>query len=123
MQNEIKKFGIVAGIAWGAISFILWKKHGNIIFLYLLVFSAFLFITSLIKPQLLKPIFKIWMAFGHLMGGVIGRLVLGGIFFLVLTPLGLMMKIIGKDFLNFRREVNAGTYWREKEKSDYETQF
>ena len=127
MTKELRRFGVVAGITWGTLSFLLWKKQGSGVCLYLFFFSLFLLITGLVKPQILKPIYKIWTGFTHFLGGVNTRVILGVIFFLVVTPLGFILRLLGKDFLNLKINPNSTTYWIPKNKSfsksDYENQF
>ena len=75
----------------------------------------------------IKPIYKVWKGLASLIGEVITRIILGMIFFLVITPLGFILKLLGKDFLNLKKNKKMLTYWIPKEKSftksDYERQF
>ena len=74
--------------------------------------------------EFLTPLNKIWFKFGIFLGKIISPLIMGIIFFLVVTPIGLIMKFLGKDLLNLK--YNKGkTYWIEKKgpKSKMKNQF
>lgn len=77
--------------------------------------GAFLVIFGLLVPRLLRPIFIGWMALAFLLGSIMSPLILAVFFFLVLTPVALLFKLIGRDALNRRFDKNAGTYWITKE--------
>jgi len=71
---------------------------------------AFL-ILGLIKPKLLAPLNKLWFKFGMILGAIVAPIVMGVIFFLTVTPIGLVMKIMGKDLLNKKYNKKKKTYW------------
>ena len=89
----------------------------------LLISSVFL-ILGLINSQILTPLNKLWFKLGLLLGKIISPLVMGLIFFLVVTPIGLIMRILGKDVLNLKYNKNK-SYWIEKNgpKSKMKNQF
>ena len=89
-----------------------------------LVISIFFLILGLINSKLLTPLNKLWFKFGILLGKIISPLVMGIIFFLVVTPIGILMKILKKDLLNLNYNNNK-TYWIEKNepKSKMKNQF
>jgi Saxitoxin biosynthesis operon protein SxtJ len=77
--------------------------------------GGFLVIFGVLVPTLLRPIFIGWMALAFLLGSIMSPLILAVFFFLVLTPVALLFKLIGRDALNRRFDKNAGTYWITKE--------
>mgnify|MGYP001175997157 CR=1 FL=1 len=78
-----------------------------------LIISFVFLILGLINSKILAPLNKIWFQFGLLLGRIVSPVIMGIIFFLVVTPIALIMKIIGKDLLNLK--FNKGkTYWIEK---------
>ena len=81
-------------------------------------------ILGLIDSKILSPLNKLWFKFGILLGKIISPLVMGIIFFLVVTPIGILMKILKKDLLNLNYNNNK-TYWIEKNepKSKMKNQF
>ena len=89
-----------------------------------LIISFVFLILGLINSKILAPLNKIWFQFGLLLGRIVSPVIMGIIFFLVVTPIALIMKIIGKDLLNLK--FNKGkTYWIEKNgpKSSMKNQF
>jgi hypothetical protein len=76
----------------------------------------------------LKPFYYLWMRLAWILSWVNTRLVLVIIFYLVFTPIGLLMKLLGKDLLSLKIEPQKDSYWLKKEKKafnpqDYERQF
>ena len=71
---------------------------------------VFLFL-GLMRSKLLTPLNRIWSKFGLVMGYIISPIVMGVVFFLVITPIALVMNIIGKDLLNKKYDKKKETYW------------
>ena len=107
-----KSFGIVFSIVFLVIAF--WPMlNGNEINYWLLAISIVFLILGLINSKILTPLNKIWFKFGILLGNVIAPIVMGIIFFLIVTPTSIIMKILGKDLLNLKKN-NNNSYWIEK---------
>ena len=89
-----------------------------------LVVSIIFLILGLINSKVLTPLNKLWFKFGLLLGKVVSPLIMGIIFFFVVTPTAFIMRIIGKDLLNLKFN-NKKTYWIEKTgpKSKMKNQF
>ena len=89
-----------------------------------LIISLFFLILGSINSKILTPLNKIWFKFGLQLGKIISPLIMGLIFFLVVTPIGLIMRLLGKDLLNLKLNKNK-TYWVEKSdpKSKMKNQF
>ena len=96
----------------------------NDVKLWSLIISIIFLILGLLNSKLLTPLNKIWFKFGILLGKVISPLIMGTIFFFVVTPIGLLMKIFKKDLLNLKFN-NKKSYWIEKKdpKSKMKNQF
>ena len=92
--------------------------------LWSLIISIFFLFLGLINSKILDPLNKFWFRFGIFLGKIISPLVMGIIFFLVVTPIGLLMRLINKDLLNLKFN-NSNTYWIEKKepKSKMKNQF
>jgi hypothetical protein len=126
-KNNLKKFGIVMGIAFLAITLFINLKHkSNILPTYII--SIIFFILAFTLPILLKPIYIIWMRFAYLLAWINTRLILCAIFYLVFTPIGLVMRLLKIDPLDRKIDKNKNSYWIKKEKKDfcpldYERQF
>lgn len=89
-----------------------------------LAISFIFLILGLLNSNLLSPLNKIWFKFGLFLGNFISPIVMGIVFFFVVTPIGIMMRISGKDLLNLKKK-NKKTYWIEKTgtKSKMKNQF
>lgn len=75
--------------------------------------AAFL-LVALARPQLLAGLNRQWMRFGVFLGHIVSPIALGILFYLVLTPLALVMRLAGKDPLRLRFERGAASYWIER---------
>ena len=82
-------------------------------------------ILGLINSNFLTPLNKLWFKFGKLLGFIVAPIVMGVIFFLIITPTGFIMKMLGKDLLNKKYNNKIKSYWinREKSKSTMKQQF
>ena len=89
-----------------------------------LLVSIFFLIFGLLNSKILTPLNKVWFKFGIILGNIISPIIMGIIFFLIVTPTGLIMRIIGKDLLNLKYGNNK-SYWIEKNgpKSKMKNQF
>ena len=89
-----------------------------------IIVSLIFLVLGLLDSKILTPLNKVWFKFGILLGRVISPLIMGVIFFFVVTPIGLIMRILGKDVLNLKYNNNK-TYWIEKTgpKSKMRNQF
>ena len=106
-------FGLVFSIVFLIIA--LWPlKNGYEIRNWSLIVSVIFFILGLINSKILTPINKIWFRFGLLLGKIVSPLVMGIVYFIVVTPIGLLMRIFGKDILNLKKN-NKNTYWVDKD--------
>ena len=92
--------------------------------LWSLVISLIFLALGLIKSKILSPLNKIWFKFGIILGLVVSPVIMGIIFFLVVTPIGFIMRLLGKDILNLNYQ-NDKSYWIQKNgpKSNMNNQF
>lgn len=74
---------------------------------------AFL-LVAFARPELLGPLNRVWLKFGLLLGRIVSPLAMGLVFFLVMTPIGLVMRLFGKDLLRLRLEPESKSYWIER---------
>ena len=95
---------------------------------YLCATLSFLFlIVTLWKPDLLRPLNKLWMLFGLFLGMIISPIVLGAIFFGLFTPVGLLMRLFGRDELRLHF-IKKKTFWiargfKHRQTSTFKNQF
>ena len=118
-----KNFGIVFCIVFFIIA--TWPiLSENNIRIWSLILSFIFLILGLLNSKLLEPLNKIWFKFGLILGKLVAPIVMGIIFFFVVTPTGLIMKILRKDLLNLKKN-NSTTYWIKKDNSNsnFKNQF
>ena len=127
-HNDVKigsnrSFGIVFFVVFFLISFYPLFNDGYIRLWSLIISIIFLFL-GLINSNLLNPLNILWFKFGLLIGKIISPIVMGLIFFLVVTPIGVFMRLLNKDLLNLKMSKNS-TYWIKKSgpKSKMKNQF
>ena len=89
-----------------------------------IIISLFFLILGLFNSKILNPLNKLWFKFGIILGKIISPLIMGIIYFLVVTPTGLIMKLLRKDILNLRYNKNK-SYWIKKneQKNNMKNQF
>ena len=127
MKKDIKlpsnrNFGIVFFIVFLLIA--LWPLlNENEFRLWSLLFSFIFLLLGVINSKFLTPLNKIWFRFGIFLGNFISPIVMGLVFFLVVTPTGLIMKLFGKDILRLKK--NKSTYWikKDSDESSMKNQF
>ena len=118
-----RSFGIVFFIVFLLISLypLLNNEHIKI---WSLIISLIFLALGLLNSKFLTPLNKIWFKFGLFLGKLISPLIMGIIFFLIVTPIGLLMRMLGKDLLNLKFNSKK-SYWIEKDsiKSKMKNQF
>ncbi len=118
-----KSFGIVFAIVFSLIA--LWPLlKGNEIRLWSLIISLIFLILGFMNSKILTPLNKLWFKLGIFLGNFIAPIVMGIIFFFVVTPTGIIMKLLGKDLIKLKKN-NDESYWIEKKdiKSSMKNQF
>jgi hypothetical protein len=126
-RSELRKFGITIGIVLGLLGgFLLWR--GKVYYSIFFIISTLFIVLGLTLPVLLKPIQKIWMILAVLMGWFMTRIILIILFYLIVTSIGLLARLFGKDFLNTKFDSNVLSYWIPKktikfDKRNYGNQF
>ena len=92
--------------------------------LFFIFISSIFLILTLINSRILTPLSNLWIKFGELLGKVIAPIVMGFVFFLILTPISLLLRIFKKDLLNLNFK-DYSTYWikRDKDISSMKRQF
>ena len=105
-----KSFGLVFFVFFLIIALFPLFKDGNIR-IWAIIVSVIFLILGLLNSKILSPLNKIWFKFGILLGKIVSPIVMGIVFFLVVTPIGLFMKLIGKDLLNKKFSNKKSSYW------------
>ena len=118
-----RSFGTVFFVVFLLIG--LWPVlDGNEPRIWSIVISLIFFILGILNSKILTPLNKLWFRFGIFLGNFISPIIMGIVFFLVVTPTGLIMKLFRKDLINLKKN-NSNTYWIEKKdiKSSMKNQF
>ena len=118
-----KSFGIVFFLFFLIVSMFPLFKDGNIR-IWSLIIAIFFLVSGLMNSKILTPLNKTWFKFGMLLGSFVSPIVMGIVFFAIVTPTSLIMKALGKNLLNLQKG-NKKTYWieRSKIKSKMKDQF
>jgi hypothetical protein len=126
--RDLRKFALLVGGVFAAIGAWLLLKHkpaGP----WFVGPGALLMLLGLAVPKILKPVYLGWMAMALVLGLVVSTVILTLFFFLVMTPIGLMARLLGKDFLSLKLDRAASSYWLPRDRAvtrkpaDYERQF
>ena len=114
-MSSNRNFGFVFFIVFLIIS--LWPlQHEGQIRIWSIVISLIFLILSLMNSKLLTPLNQLWTRFGLLLGNIVAPIVMGLVFFLVVTPVGIVMRIMGKDLIRKKLNKNNKSYWIKREK-------
>ena len=119
-----RSFGLVFFVVFLIVA--LWPlKSGEDIRIWSLALSIIFFSLGILNSKLLTPLNKLWFKFGIFLGFIVSPIVMGIVYFLVVTPIGLFMRLLGKDLLKTSKVKSASTYWikRDKQLSTMKKQF
>lgn len=108
-----RSFGLVFAAVFAAIG-LLPLVHGGAVRLWALVVSAAFLGVALVVPSVLRPLNRLWLKFGLLLHKIVSPVVLGIMFFLVITPIGMFLRARGKDPLRLKPNKQSKTYWIER---------
>ena len=126
-KKDLQNFGFTAGIILLVISgFLFWKEKEA--FQIFVAIGITLFFTTIAIPVVLKPVYWVWMIFAIILGWFMTRVILSLLFYVVITSIGLILRLLGKQFLELRWDKSKESYWNFKnddplEKENYEKQF
>ena len=109
-KSDIQKFGYTIGTILLIVAVFLVFK-GKESYQYLIIISSFFFCFGLITPIILKPLYIIWMVFAVILGWFMTRLILMILFYFILTPIGLVGKLFGQNFLGNNFNSSSKSYW------------
>ena len=114
-KENNRSFGILFFIVFCIIGF--WPVlKGNEINLIFLILSLPFLILGLLNSKLLTPLNKAWIKLGELLGTIIAPIVMAFVFFVILTPISLIVRLFGKDLLGLKFTKKIKTYWTNRKK-------
>lgn len=118
--RELRQFaGLVVPLFGLLVGVLLWfKLDMKSTAAIVLAAAAVLSTLGLVRPGLLRPIYVGWVVAAYPIGWVISHLVIGVIFFLVVTPTGIVMRLLGRDPLHRQLEPERDSYWEPRSESD-----
>jgi len=115
-QSSNKSFGLLFFIIFLILG--LWPlKNGENINFFFITVSVIFLLLSLINSKLLSPLNKLWIKFGEILGIIIAPLVMALIYFVILTPVSFIVRILGKDLLGLKFLKEKETYWIKRKKN------
>ena len=113
--NSNRGFGIVFFVVFLLISF--WPSiEGQSLRIWALTVSLIFLVLGLLNSKLLTPFNLIWVKFGEVLGRIVAPIAMGVVYFIIITPIGLFMRLIGKDLLRTKFSKN-NSYWIKREKN------
>jgi hypothetical protein len=126
-ETDLRKFGLTVGTVFFLTSVVLYFFAKNY-FVYFAGAGILLLLLGLILPNVLRPLNKIWMTLAIVLGWFMSRVILFILYYVIITPIGFFLKLIGKDFLHRKIDKTSQSYWEIREKKiteqiDYERQF
>tara|TARA_A100001011_G_scaffold332177_1_gene359095 strand:- start:494 stop:874 length:381 start_codon:yes stop_codon:yes gene_type:complete len=122
-KNTNRSFGILFFIVFFIIG--IWPiLSGNELRLWSFIIAIIFLILGIIQSRFLTPLNLAWIKFGELLGVIIAPIIMGLVYFLVVLPIGILMKILGKDLLELKFKKNVISYWNKKDtKINFNKQF
>ena len=115
-QSSNKSFGLLFFVFFLILA--LWPlKNGNNLNLFFITISGIFLILALINSKLLSPLNKIWIKFGEILGMIIAPIVMALVYFVILTPVSLAVRVLGKDLLGLKFLKEKESYWIKRKKN------
>lgn len=119
-KKELRKFGITVGLVLVILGFLFQYVWDNpTVYMILGSIGALLVFFGVLFPKVLLPIHKAWMSLAIILGFIMTRVILSILFYVVVTLIGLIAKIAGKDFLDRKIDRKKESYWNKREKIEY----
>lgn len=109
-KNELRHFGLIVGGVFCVIGVWPMIRYGEGVRLWALLPGALLILLGLVAPVTLGPLFKVWMKVGHVMGWINTRIILGVLYFGLITPMGVIMRLFGWDSMRRAFSRDAESY-------------
>ena len=112
-----RSFGFLFFVVFFVISLWPLKSQGDLR-LWALILSLVFLVLGVLNSKFLTPLNKLWFKFGILLGSIVSPIVMGAVFFIVVTPIGLIMRFLGKDLLRINKNKTISTYWINSDKRE-----
>lgn len=115
-QASERQFGLVFGFFFLCLALYFAFLESSLFWKFGIV-SILFFVVAFCTPKVLAPLNKVWMKIGMILGGIVSPIVMSLIFYCVLMPIGLCLRVTGVDSLNLKDSSSKDTYWVKKEKN------
>jgi hypothetical protein len=114
-QSSNRSFGLLFFIVFIVVG--LWPAiKGETANIYLILISLFFLIFGLINSKILSPFNKAWIKLGEILGLIIAPIIMALVYFIILTPISLILRVLGKDLLGLKFLKKQDTYWTKRKK-------
>ena len=114
-QSSNRSFGLLFFIVFIVVGF--WPViKGETANIYLILISLFFLIFGLINSKILSPFNKAWIKLGEILGLIIAPIIMALVYFIILTPISLIVRMLGKDLLGLKFLKKQDTYWTKRKK-------
>ena len=127
VKGKLRTFGFTMSICFAILGgLLLWRGRGS--YPYFVALAIVFFILGALVPRALGPVYRLWMGLALVLSWVMTRVLLCVIFYVGVSPIGLVGRLVGKQFLDLGKDAGARTYWKPKEVSGrgpeiYERQY
>lgn len=108
--RQLRSFGLLVGGVFALLAVWPVVRHGLGVRIWALIPAAFLVVPALLAPPLLRPLYVVWMALGRILGWINTRIVLAIVFYGLITPIGSLLRLMGKDPMRRSFDRDAETY-------------
>ena len=115
-KNKNRSFGLLFFIVFLALALWLLLKNGEIN-LYLISIGLIFLVLGLLNSKILTPLNKAWVKLGEILGRIIAPIVMAIVYFLILTPISLLVRLFGKDLIGMKFSNDIKSYWIKRKKN------
>jgi hypothetical protein len=126
--RDLRKFGLMVGGVFLVLGSYFYLRH-KLWWAWFVAAGTPLFLIGAVFPRGLKWVYVAWMTLAMILGAIVSAILLTGLFYLVVTPIGLLARVVGKDFLRKKMEPATASYWllrdvsKPKQKHEHEQQY
>lgn len=111
--SQLRLFAVLETFFFGIVAGVVLQRGGSVeVAVAVFVVAAAVGLLGLLRPRWIRPVYIVWMAAVYPLGWVVSHVVLAAVFYLLFTPVGLVMRLAGHDPMERRFEPEAGTYWK-----------
>ena len=115
-RSSNRSFGLLFFVFFLVISFWLFAKNSEIN-LYLISIALIFLVLGLLNSKILSPLNKAWIKLGEILGRIIAPVVMAIVYFIILTPISLLVRLFGKDLIGMKFSNDIKSYWIKRKKN------